>query len=168
MSGDQFNNANYWRNQSSTEADKLQREKEKNRKDNEAQAEQQKREQSRNTSNVNYLQAKLNDAEKEIEYYKSLLTKPMHEIATLNGDFKKTYQEQQTILAEWMVSQRAFKELVIQLGIEAGRTKEDIVEEAIATKTKVLNCETQHGNDFNTDEWSKFYAPRIKEKMGIK
>ncbi|MDP2159940.1 MAG: hypothetical protein Q8K02_05630 [Flavobacterium sp.] len=168
MSGDQWNNTIYWRNQAGSEADKLQREKEKNRKENEAKAEQKQREQSRNTSNVNYLQAKLSDAEKEIEYYKSLLTKPMHEIANANGDFKKTYQEQQTILGEWMVSQRAFKELAIQLGIEAGRTKEDVIEEGLSNDIKVLNGETEHGNDFNQSEWQIFYAPKIKAKLGIK
>lgn len=168
MSGDQFNNANYWRNQSSAEADKLQREKEKNRKENEAKAEQQQRDQFQATNNLHYLNHKISEQEKEIEYYKSLLTKPMHEIATLNGDFKKTYHEQQTILGEWMVSQRAFKELAIQLGIEAGRTKEDIVAEGLANDIKVLNNETQHGNDFNQSEWQLFYAPKIKSKLGIK
>lgn len=168
MSGDQFNNANYWRNQSSTEADKLQREKEKNRKENEAQAEQQKREQSRNTSNVNYLQAKLNDAEKEIEYYKSLLTKPMREIADQNQQFLETYHEQQTIIGAWILNQRAYKEIAIKIGLENGLTKDHIIAEANKAKEKVINNQTDYDNNFNQNDWETFYAPRIKEKMGIK
>lgn len=111
---------------------------------------------------------KIKALEDEVEYYKKLLTKPMHEIADVNGNFQETYHQQQTILGEWMVSQRAFKELAIQLGIEAGRTKEDIVAEGMANKEKVLNNQTEHGNDFNQNEWQLYYAPRIKAKQGIK
>lgn len=111
---------------------------------------------------------KIKALEDEVEFYKNLLTKPMLEIAALNDSFEETYHEQQTILGNWIVSQRAFKELAIQLGIEAGRTKEDIVAEGMAIKEKVLNNETEHGNDFVDDNWSKFYAPKIKAKLGIK
>ncbi|MDP1521665.1 MAG: hypothetical protein Q8M10_00775 [Methylotenera sp.] len=171
MSSDQWNNTNYWRNQAGTEADNLQREKEKARREKEELAEQQQRDQARQSSNVNYLQAKLSDAEKEIEYYKNLLTKPMLEIAKVNQDFEKTYQEQQIILGEWMVSQRAFKELAIKLGIEAGMTKDDVMKSHSENKEKVLNNQTEHGNNFvnsNEDEWAMFYAPKIKLKQGIK
>lgn len=113
------------------------------------------------------LEEKVKHLEKENQLYKNLLTKPMHEIASINGNFEKTYHEQQTILGEWMVSQRAFKELAIQLGIQIGRTKEDIIAEGLANDVKVLNNETQHGNDFNQSEWALFYAPKIKAKLGI-
>ena len=95
----------------------------------------------------------------------------MNEIAALNVDFKETYQEQQTSLGEWIVSQRAFKELAIKLGIETGRTKDDVIQEGMETKVKVLNNETEYGNNFKTEkssEWADFYAPRIKAKQNIK
>lgn len=104
----------------------------------------------------------------ENQFYKDLLTKPMREIAILNGDFRKTYEEQQIMLGEWMVSQRAFKELAIKLGIEAGRTKEDVIQEGMDTKAKVLNNQTEHGNDFNQSEFQLYYAPIIKAKQDIK
>ena len=104
----------------------------------------------------------------ENQFYKNLLTKPMHEIANLNGDFKETYQEQQIILGEWIVSQRAFKEIAIKLGIKAGRTKEDIIQEGMEAKVKVLNNQTEHDNNFNESEWQIYYAPKIKTKQGIK
>lgn len=165
----------YW--QKRNEADQKSREYEKLQEDianglkhnqNKEKEEQQKKELARSSSNVGYLQAKLSESQKEVEYYKNLLTKPMHEIADVNGNFQETYHQQQTILGEWMVSQRAFKELAIQLGIEAGRTKEDIVAEGMANKEKVLNNQTEHGNDFNQNEWQLYYAPRIKAKQGIK
>jgi len=104
----------------------------------------------------------------ENKVYKDLLTKPMNEIANLNDSFKKTYHEQQTILGEWIVSQRAFKELAIKLGLETGRSKEDVIQEGLANDEKVLNCETEHGNDFNQSEWQRYYAPKIKAKLEIK
>ena len=116
----------------------------------------------------NATKAKIQALEDEVEYYKNLLTKPMAEIADLNDDFKETYIEQQVILGEWMVSQRAFKEIAIKLGIETGRTKEDVIQEGLANDVKVLNNQTEHGNDFNQNDWQRFYAPRIKAKQGIK
>lgn len=116
----------------------------------------------------NATKEKIKSLEAEVEYYKNLLTKPMHEIANSNGDFEKTYHEQQTILGEWMVSQRAFKELAIKFGIETGRAKDDVIQEGMDTKAKVLNNQTEHGNDFNQNEWQMFYAPKIKAKQGIK
>ncbi|WP_052185008.1 hypothetical protein [Methylotenera sp. N17] len=168
MSGDQFNNANYWRNQSSTEADKLQREKEKNRKENEARAEQQQRDQFQATNNLHYLNHKISEQEKEIEYYKSLLTKPMREIAEKNQEFLETYHEQQTILGSWVLNQRAYKEIAIKLGLQNGLTKEEVIEEADKIKEKVINNQTEYDNNFNQNDWETFYAPRIREKMGIK
>jgi len=61
---------------------------------------------------LQYSRSSLSDIE---EYYKNLLTKPFKEIAEITGgDFEKTYDEQQTILGEWMVSQRAFKEIAMK------------------------------------------------------
>ncbi|MBX9676703.1 MAG: hypothetical protein K2V71_08900 [Methylotenera sp.] len=116
----------------------------------------------------NATKAKIKALEDEVEYYKNLLTKPMIEIAALNNDFEETYHEQQTIIGEWMVSQRAFKELAIKLGIETGRTKEEVIQEGLANDVKVLNNQTEHGNDFNQSEFQLYYAPRIKAKLGIK
>lgn len=69
-----------------------------------------------------------------------------------------------------MVSQKAFKEIAIQLGIEAGLTRKDVTEAAKKTFKKVLDNETQHGNNFSeneNDDWATFYAPRVKSKFGI-
>lgn len=107
--------------------------------------------------------------EKEVEYYKSLLTKDFKEIAGIvGGTFLENYYEQQTLLSDWMVSQRAFKELAIKYGLEAGKTKEEVVAERKSTEEKVLNNETEHGNNFDRDDWEIFYAPRVKAKKNMK
>ena len=115
----------------------------------------------------NATKEKIKSLEAEVEYYKNLLTKPMLEIAQLNGDFEKTYDEQQTILGDWVVSQRAFKELAIKFGLETGKTKEEVIQEGKNTKSKVLNNETEYNNNFDKSEWDKYYAPKVKAKLGI-
>ena len=120
---------------------------------------------------TNELEAKNAALIKENEYFRNLLTKDMLEIANENGDFKETYHKQQELLGNWMVSQRAFKEIAIKFGLEMGKTKEEVVAEGNATKIKVLDGETEHGNNFvesEADQWEAFYAPRIKTRFGIK
>lgn len=117
------------------------------------------------------LEKKIKKLEEENLFYKNLLTKPFKEIADIDNNFKETYYEQQTKLGEWMVSQRAFKELAIKLGLDAGMTKDDVMTAHSKNKEKVINNQTEHGNNFienDKDEWAKFYAPRIKARLNIK
>ena len=74
----------------------------------------------------------------EAEYYQKLLAKPMDEIAKANRSFKETYEAQMELLADWMVSQKAFKELAIQFGIEKGLTPDEIRDMGIKKKSDVL------------------------------
>jgi hypothetical protein len=122
---------------------------------------------------LKYSQMNAGFKEKELkekeEYYKDLLTKDFHEIAKISGGtFLENYHEQQTLLGEWMVSQRAFKELAIRFGLESGNTKEEVLSERENTEIKVLNNETEYGNDFGSDNWEIFYAPKIKAKLNYK
>lgn len=84
----------------------------------------------------------------EVEYYKQLLSQPMQVIAQHNGDFKKTYEEQQTLLADWMVSQKAFKELAIQFGAEKGLDPNEVIDMGLDKKVDVL--EDKHEPSHNT------------------
>ena len=90
----------------------------------------------------------------------------MHVIAANNRDFKKTYEIQQELLASWMVSQRAFRELAIEFGLPTGRTREEIINEGVTTvKEKVLNNQTKHKNNAETSELMSKYSERLKEKL---
>lgn len=104
-------------------------------------------------------------AKQEAEFYKSLLAQPMHVIASSNEDFKKTYEVQQELLASWIVSQRAFKELAIDLGLELGKTKQQVIDEGTANKGKVLNDQTKHGNDTTSSPLVEKYAEKLKAKL---
>ena len=85
----------------------------------------------------------------EAEYYQKLLAKPMAEIAQANRSFKETYEAQMELLADWMVSQKAFKELAIQFGIEKGLTSDEVVEMGKNKKMDVL--ENKHEEQHNTN-----------------
>ena len=104
-------------------------------------------------------------------YYRGLLSKPMLEIAKVNENFKETYLKQQEVLAEWMVNQKAFKEIMLKIALENGKSEEEVMIEVENAKIKVLNNETEFGNNFvanEDDKWAAFYAPRVKTRMGIK
>lgn len=96
---------------------------------------------------ANHARKKVKQLEEEVEFYKNLLSKPMAEIASKNENFKETYRVQQELLANWMVSQKAFKELAIDLGLELGKEKEEIIDEGFKNKQKVLNNQTKHDNN---------------------
>lgn len=76
--------------------------------------------------------------EEEAQKYELLLAQPMHVIAQQNENFKETYEEQQTILADWMVSQKAFKELAIQFGAEKGLQPSEVIEMGLDKEIDVL------------------------------
>ena len=97
----------------------------------------------------------------EAEYYQKLLTKPMAEIAQANRSFKETYEAQMDLLAEWMVSQKAFKELAIQFGIEKGLTSDEVIKMGLDKKIDVL--ENRHDVSHNTNVGDSVYiGPRVE------
>ena len=103
----------------------------------------------------------------EAEYYKKLLAKPMAEIAEENHDFKNAYETQMELLAEWMVSQKAFKELAIQFGIEKGLTPDEVIEMGLNKKIDVLesNNETSHNTNANNSSIIKPHIDKLKNKI---
>lgn len=114
---------------------------------------------------INALQNGIDNAARERDFYKNLLSKPMAEIAQHNNEFKATLIIQQQLLANWMVSQRAFKELAIDFGIQLGKTKEEVVKEGISNKEKVLNNKAKHGNNASDDKFIESYSESLKSKI---
>jgi hypothetical protein len=99
----------------------------------------------------------------EVDYYKQLLAQPMQVIAEHNQDFQKTFEEQQTILADWMVSQKAFKELAIQFGQSSGLETEDIIKMGLSKEKDVLEDKNDPSHKTNVGN-STIIGPR-KEKL---
>jgi hypothetical protein len=95
------------------------------------------------------IKKKLYNAQDDLEEYKQLLCKPMLEIAQQNGNFKETYDKQMQIMADWMVSQKAFKELAIQFGFDKGLKPDQVIEMGLDKKIDVL--ENKHDESHNTN-----------------
>ncbi|ONU48818.1 hypothetical protein [Burkholderia cenocepacia] len=105
---------------------------------------------------------------KRANEYKALLSKPMAEIAEKNGDFRETYEKQQEMLASWIASQRAFKEIAMKYGAMAGKTPEEIAAEGAAAKEIVLTGQSQFGNNeqFSAKIQQNLLAKIQQEKSG--
>ena len=105
-------------------------------------------------------------AEMETAAYKKLMPsgsslKPMKEIADMSGDFKKTYELQQQMLAEWIMGQKAYKETAMQLGMQVGKSPEEILQMATQNANAVLENRTQHGNNSTTSPTLASYTEAI-------
>jgi hypothetical protein len=107
----------------------------------------------------------------QIRNYKELLSKPMEEIAAANGDFKATFEKQQEIIADWIVSQKAFRELAYEFGEKLGLSQDEVRAQVKDKKKDVLNNTTKYGNNasssINQFELSESTIQKQKEKAGM-
>ncbi len=118
--------------------------------------------------------SKLIDEKAELEIqneaFKKLLSRPMKEIAEVSGDFKKTYEEQQMALAGWIMKQKAYRETAIQLGMELGKTSDQVRDMAIGNVDPVLENRTKFDNDATTNPVLSSHAAAIlaiRKKNGL-
>lgn len=101
------------------------------------------------------------------EYYSRLLAKPMAEIASENHQFKETYETQMQLLADWMVSQKAFKELAIQFGLEKGLAPDEVHQMGLNKELDVLENknEPSHKTNSNTIKGIEQHLDALKNKF---
>ena len=104
----------------------------------------------------------------EAEYYQKLLAKPMDEIAKANRSFKETYEAQMELLADWMVSQKAFKELAIQFGVEKGLTPDEIRDMGIKKRSDVLLNNNNPSHKTNSSDLTTMQEEVNKLKLKAK
>ncbi|WP_051647743.1 hypothetical protein [Burkholderia cenocepacia] len=83
----------------------------------------------------------------KVKAYEELLSLPMKEIAQANDDFKKTYDQQQNVLAEWIMAQQAYRETAKIFGKELGKSKEEFSAVHQSSINAVLTNQTQHDNN---------------------
>jgi hypothetical protein len=112
------------------------------------------------------LQQQLQQSENANQYYKALLCKPLAEIAAQHSQFKEAYDAQQLIIADWMVSQKAYKELAIQFGAQLGKSKDEVFSEGLAKKIDVLK--DRHNPDHFTNAKDKELIVEKKEIIKAK
>lgn len=102
----------------------------------------------------------------EAEAFRGLLSKPMKEIADMSGDFKKTYEIQQQMLAEWIMGQKAYRETAMQLGAALDMTPEQVQKVAAPNFAAVLENRTKFGN--NANDGTPTLAERAESIIAIR
>ena len=95
----------------------------------------------------------------EVEILHQLLCKPLGVIAENNDNFKKNYEEQMETMADWMVSQKAFKELAIEFGLEKSLKLEGIIQMGNKKELDVLNDKHDPSHNTNVGD-STIIGPR--------
>lgn len=113
---------------------------------------------------ANNLQKNNIQLESEKQFFENLLSLPMKQIAERNGQFKETYEAEQLVLAKWILSQKAYAETAIQIGLEAGKSTEDVQELYKDNIISVLANATKHGNDAVTNPVLKENVTKIIKK----
>lgn len=107
------------------------------------------------------LMIELSKYKQQADEFRSLLSRPMKEIADMSGDFKKAYELQQQMLAEWIMGQKAYKETAMQLGMEIGKSPEEIQQLATQNANAVLENRTEYGNNSTTSPTLADHASAI-------
>lgn len=90
----------------------------------------------------------------------NLLSRPLKQIAQEHPAFKNNYEAlinaykevQDEILADWILGQKAYKETAMQLGIQLGKTPEEIKKIASQNVNAVLENKTEHGNNASSSK----------------
>ncbi|MCO8315289.1 hypothetical protein [Burkholderia multivorans] len=111
-----------------------------------------------------FAQKEVQRLKKERDFYKDLLAKPFAEIAAQDGRFRETYEKQQEMLAEWVASQRAFKELAMKFGQQLGKSREEIIADVKAAKEIILNDQSEFGNNLNQAEKLALQRKKAREE----
>ena len=93
-----------------------------------------------------------------VHFFEHLFSLPMKEIAEKNNLFKEAYEAEQLILAKWILSQKAYAETAIQIGLESGKNIEEVKEIYRDNVSSVLANATKHGNNAVTN-------PILKQNM---
>ncbi len=107
------------------------------------------------------LEAEKKKLQEENKMFRELLSRPMREIAEVSGDFRKAYFEQQQLLAEWIMGQKAYKETAMQLGMALEMTPDQVQSVAAPNYTAVLENRTQHSNNSTTNPLLAEHAANI-------
>ena len=76
-------------------------------------------------------------------FYKKLLGQSMEEIAEISADFAETYYVKNQHMSDWMLSQKAFKELVLDFGDTLGLSEEEIMDEYLLRVSEVAAGERE-------------------------
>ncbi|MCO8321135.1 hypothetical protein ABEG10_11750 [Burkholderia cenocepacia] len=100
-----------------------------------------------NRGYIEELKDEVEELQHEVERYKALLSKPMQEIARQHGGFKRAYEAQQKLLADWIVSQKAYKEVAMQFADKLGVSRDEVNKQGSAAEEVILTDQSKFGNN---------------------
>lgn len=115
---------------------------------------------------LNRTEAALEEAQAANRNYKALLARPMPEIAAASPEFAATYQAYNEMLANWIFSQRAYREVAMELGSQMGRSRDEVIAMLKPAKMAVLEGKTRHDNNAKDMPSTVPYIEAIKAKEG--
>ena len=78
---------------------------------------------------------------------------------------RQKFAKQQETIANWMLSQKAFRETTLKLGKELGKNKEQLDKEIKESEQKVINNTTEFGNNSKD---SPFLSDYLEKKSTLK
>ena len=92
--------------------------------------------------------------------YRNELVDRVDEANSKITTLEKENQYYKKLLSNWMVSQKAFKELAIQYGNKFGIQPEEVIAQGKSLKQHVLKGENNPSHNTNADEFILFYSPK--------
>lgn len=107
-----------------------------------------------------YLLEKVEDLAVENQKYKELLAKPLGQILEENANYKKAYEEQQQLIALWMLRQRAMKKVAVDLAKENNISEQEIVNKSVELQKNVLTSENGQENIVSPQQMQYFEQHR--------
>ena len=112
-------------------------------------------------------------AEKNSQHVAENLNIAHHNIAHLKNELDQAVEinkELLELLADWMVSQKAFKELAIQFGIEKGLTPTEVHQMGLNKKLDVLENKNDPSHKTNSSDLTTMQeeVDRLKLKAKLK
>lgn len=99
-----------------------------------------------------------------VHFFEQLFSLPMKEIAEKNNLFKEAYEAEQLLLAKWILSQKAYAETAFQIGLESGKSIDDVNEMYNDNVSSVLANATNYGNNAVTNQILKQNVDKIIRK----
>ncbi|WP_139352301.1 hypothetical protein [Burkholderia cenocepacia] len=116
-----------------------------------------------NHQQLDHARRDLAAASGSLAYYRRVnkeLTEKTQLLQEVNDDLRVT-------LADWTVSQRAFREIAMKYGALAGKTPQEVIEEGLAAEEVVLKNEAKMSASNNVDTCSraKPYKDRLLAKL---
>jgi predicted nuclease with TOPRIM domain len=111
--------------------------------------------------------AHANGLQDKVNGYRQLMCESLRTIAEKNPDFKKTFDAQMVVLGDWIISQKSYKELAIQLGERLNIDSNTIIELGTNGKLEVLknSHNSKHGTNASDSEVASRYQTELYVKI---